>query len=217
MKSNILSMPRFAAHHFDSYPRYSFWGSRSGFGATICKVIALIGIGGLLLILGMQVFTNQQTLQLLATQEQEWHEKTIAIKAKQQKQKQLPVSDLTSTQIRGYNNVIRQLNLPWKNLFEDLESMTPMDVALISIEPDGARSTVKLVAEAKSLTTLLNYSSRLQQNGIFGRITYSKHETNEQDSNKPIRLSFELELRSALLTSNMTAESDVQRAKVGQP
>jgi hypothetical protein len=216
MKSNILSMPRIA-HHFDSYPRSSFLGTRSGFGVTICKVIALIGIGGLLLILGMQVFTNQQTLQLLAAQEQEWHEKTIALKAKQQKQKQLPVSELTSTQIRGYNNVIRQLNAPWKNLFEDLELMTPMDVALISIEPDGARSTVKLVAEAKSLTTLLNYSSKLQQNGIFGRITYSKHETNEQDTNKPIRLSFELELRSALLTSNMTAESDVQRTKVGQP
>lgn len=217
MKSNILSMPRIAAHHFDSYPRYSFWGARSGFWATIYKVSALIGIGGVLLILGMQVFTNHQTLQLLATQEQVWQEKTIALKAKQQKQKQLPASELTSTQIRGYNNVIRQLNLPWKNLFEDLESMTPMDVALISIEPDGTRSTVKLVAEAKSLSTLLTYSSKLQQNGIFGRITYSKHETNEQDTNKPIRLSFELELRSALLTANKTAESDVQRLKVGQP
>jgi hypothetical protein len=92
-----------------------------------------------------------------------------------------------------------------------------MDVALISIEPDGARSSVKLVAEAKSLTTLLNYSSKLQQNGIFGRITYTKHETNEQDTNKPVRLSFELELRSALLTANTTTETDVQRLKVGQP
>lgn len=217
MKNTIFSMPSITTNHFDSYPRYSFWGSRSGFGVKICKVIVLIGIGGLLLILGMQVLTNQQTLQLLASQEQEWHEKTIALKAKQQKQKQLPISELTSTQIRGYNNVIRQLNVPWKNLFEDLESMTPMDVALISIEPDGARSTVKLVAEAKSLTTLLNYSSKLQQNGIFGRITYSKHETNEQDTNKPIRLSFELELRSAHLTANKTAEADMQRLKVGQP
>jgi hypothetical protein len=215
MKSNILSMPRIATHHFESYPEYSFWGTRSGFWATICKVLALLGIGGLLLILGMQVFTNQQTLQLMASQEQEWHKKSIAFKSKQQKQ--LPVSELTSTQIRGYNNVIRQLNVPWKNLFEDLESMTPMDVALISIEPDGARSTVKLVSEAKSLTTLLNYSSKLQQNGIFGRITYSKHETNEQDTNKPIRLSFELVLRSALLTADKTAESDMQRLKVGHP
>jgi hypothetical protein len=216
VNSNIVSMPRIATHHFESYPIYSFWGTRSGFAAMICKVLALIGIVGLLLIMGMQVFTNQQTLQLLASQEQEWHQKTLALKAKQKKQKQLSVSELSPTQIRGYNNVIRQLNVPWKNLFEDLESMTPMDVALLSVEPDGARSTVKLVAEAKSLTTLLNYSSKLQQNGIFGRITYSKHETNEQDTNKPIRLSFELELRSVLQTANKIAESDVQRQKVGQ-
>ena len=216
MKNNIFSMSRFTTHHFESYPKYSFWGAHFGFWETICKVLALVGIGGLLLILGMQVFTTQQTLQLFASQEQEWRQKTTDLKEKQQKQNQIPVSALSPLQVRGYNSVIRQLNVPWKNLFEDLESITPMDVALISIEPDGSRSTVKLVAEAKSLTTLLSYSSKLQQNGIFGRITYSKHETNEQDTNKPIRLSFELELRSALQTANKIA-SDAQRLKVGQP
>ena len=216
MKNDIFSMSRFAAHHFESYPRYSFWGARTRFWETVCKAVALIGIGGVLLILGMQAFTSQQTLQFLSSQEQEWRQKTTDLKAKQQQQNQPSVSTLSPLQVRGYNGVIRQLNVPWKNLFEDLEAVTPMDVALISIEPDGSRSTVKLVAEAKSLTTLLSYSSKLQQNGIFGRITYSKHETNEQDTNKPIRLSFELELRSALQTANKTS-SDEQRLKVGQP
>jgi Tfp pilus assembly protein PilN len=183
----------------------------------MCKALALLIALGWLVFECADIFKTQQTIQLLASQAQDLRQQTVELKAKQQKQKQLPVSELTSAQIRGYNNVIRQLNVPWKNMFEDLESMTPMDVALISIEPDGARSTVKLVAEAKSLTTLLNYSSKLQQNGIFGRITYSKHETIEQDTNKPVRLSFELELRSALLTANTTAQSDLQRLKVGQP
>ena len=142
-------------------------------------------------------------------------QQTIELKAKQQKQNQLPVSTLTPLQVRGYNSVIRQLNVPWKNLFEDLEAMTPMDVALISIEPDGSRSTVKLVAEAKSLATLLSYSSKLQQNGIFGRIAYSKHETNEQDANKPIRLSFELELRQSELVINKPSSNE-PTSKVGQ-
>ena len=216
MKNSIFLMSRFTAHRFESYPRYSFWGARTRFWKTVCKAVALIGIGGLLLILGMQAFTTQKTLQLLASQEQEWRQKTTDLKAKQQKQNQQPVSVLSPLQVRGYNSVIRQLNVPWKNLFEDLEAMTPVDVALISIEPDGSRSTVKLVAEAKSLTTLLSYSTQLQNNGIFGRITYSKHETNEQDTNKPIRLSFELELRSAFQTADKTL-SDQQRLKVGQP
>lgn len=215
MKNDIFSMSRFTAHHFESYPRYSFWGARTKFWEMVCKAVALIGIGGVLLILGMQAFTSQQTLQLLVSQEQELRQKTTDLKAKQQKQNQLPVSALSPLQVRGYNSVIRQLNVPWKNLFEDLEAMTPMDVALISIEPDGSRATVKLVAEAKSLATLLSYSSKLQQNGIFGRLTYSKHETNEQDINRPIRLSFELELRQSKLAIN-TMSSNEPTLKVGQ-
>ena len=215
MKNNIFSMSRLTADHFESQPRYSFWGARPRFWKTLCKVMALIAISGWLLMLGRQVFTTQQTLQLLASQEQDLRQQTIDFKAKQQKQKQLPASELTPLQIRGYNSVIRQLNVPWKNLFEDLEAMTPMDVALISIEPDGSRATVKLVAEAKSLATLLSYSSKLQQNGIFGRITYSKHETNEQDANKPLRLSFELELRQSDLAINKPSFNE-PTSKVGQ-
>jgi Tfp pilus assembly protein PilN len=215
MKNNTSSMSNSATHYFESYPRYSFWGARTGFWSTLWKVLALIIALGWLVFECADLFKTQQTIQLLVSQGQDLRQQTIELKAKQQKQNQLPASELTPLQVRGYNSVIRQLNVPWKNLFEDLEAMTPMDVALISIEPDGSRSTVKLVAEAKSLTTLLSYSSKLQQNGIFGRITYSKHETNEQDTNKPIRLSFELELRQSALAINKPSPNDLT-SKVGQ-
>jgi Tfp pilus assembly protein PilN len=209
MKNNKPSLLSFMPHHFESYLGYSFWGARTSFWRTLCKALVLIVALGWLVFKCADLLKTQQTVQLLASQAQDLRQQTIELKAKQQKQKQMPTSELTPLQIRGYNNVIRQLNVPWKNLFEDLEAMTPMDVALISIEPDGSRSTVKLVAEAKSLTTLLSYSSKLQQNGIFGRITYSKHETNEQDANKPIRLSFELELRQS--------ESDINKPSSNEP
>ena len=215
MKNNTSSMSNSATHYFESQPRYSFWGARTGFWSTLWKALALILAIGWLVFVCAGMLKTQQTMQLLASQEQDLRQQTIDLKAKQQKQNQLPVSALSPLQVRGYNSVIRQLNVPWKNLFEDLEAMTPMDVALISIEPDGSRATVKLVAEAKSLATLLSYSSKLQQNGIFGRITYSKHETNEQDTNKPIRLSFELELRQSALAIN-TMSSNEPTLKVGQ-
>lgn len=106
-------------------------------------------------------------------------------------------SDLATTeeQRRGLNTVIRQLNTPWQDLFDQLEKTTSADIALISIEPDAKRATIRLVAEAKRLETLLAYASDLQQQGVLGRLTYSKHETNDQDSNKPVRLSFELDMR----------------------
>ena len=215
MKSSVFSMSRFSANHFEHLPRYSFWGARTSFWKTLCKALALTFLMGWLVFECLEIFKTQQTIQLLASQEQELRQQIVELKAKQQKQKQLPASELTPLQVRGYNNVIRRLNVPWKNLFEDLEAMTPMDVALISIEPDGSRSTVKLVAEAKSLTTLLSYSSKLQQNGIFGRITYSKHETNEQDTNKPTRLSFELALPHSELDLNKMS-SNAPLSKFGQ-
>jgi Tfp pilus assembly protein PilN len=102
---------------------------------------------------------------------------------------------LTEEQRRNLNTVIRQLNTPWQDLFNQLERDTPKEVALISIEPDARRASIRLQAEAKTLDTLLAYAASLQQRGVLGRLTYSKHETNEQDSNKPVRLSVDIELR----------------------
>jgi Tfp pilus assembly protein PilN len=202
-------------HHFESRPTYSFWGARTGFWRMLFKALALIAVLGWLVFEGAELFKTQQTIQALSSQTQDLHQQSVVFKTKQQQQAQVAFSTLSPVQIRGYNTVIRQLNVPWKHVFNDLEALTPLDVALISIEPDGSRSTVKLVAEAKSLSTLLNYSSKLQHNGIFGRITYSKHETNEQDANKPIRLSFELELRQVEIDLNKMASNE-SKSKVGQ-
>ena len=99
-------------------------------------------------------------------------------------------------QRRQINGVIRQLNTPWHHLFEQLESNTPKDMSLISIEPDAKRGSIRLQAEARTLDTLLTYAARLQFQGVLGALTYSKHETNEQDPNKPIRLSVEYGLQA---------------------
>jgi Tfp pilus assembly protein PilN len=216
MKSIFFPMLRLIPYRFESQLMYVFWGAQNRLWMTVCKLAMLLVLCGWLLMTGMQVLKNQQTLQLLTSQEHELRKKNTDLKAKQKNQNQLPISVLSQVQILGYNSVIRQLNLPWKNLFDDLETLTPADVALLSIEPDGRRSIVKLVAEAKTLVTLLDYSAKLQQNGIFGRLTYSKHETNEQDSNKPVRLSFELELRTFPQVANMRA-SNRQILKAGQP
>jgi Tfp pilus assembly protein PilN len=215
LKNNASSMSRAVMHHFEFRPKYSFWGARTGFWKMQFKALALIAVLGWLAFEGAELFKTQHTILALSSQIQDLRQQSIAVKTKQQQKAQVPVSTLSSVQIRGYNTVIRQLNVPWKHVFKDLEAMTPLDVALISIEPDGARSTIKLVAEAKSLTTLLRYSSQLQHNGIFDRITYSKHETNEQDANKPIRLSFELELRQLEIDLNKLVSNE-SPSKVGQ-
>lgn len=117
-----------------------------------------------------------------------------------------PAVALTEEQRRSLNTVIRQLNTPWQDLFDQIERQTPKDVALISIEPDARRASIRLQAEAKTLEALLAYAASLQQRGVLGRLTYSKHETNDQDSNKPIRLSVEYEIRLPARLASMITE-----------
>lgn len=104
---------------------------------------------------------------------------------------------LSAQQRQAWGQVARQLNTPWAFLLDALEAGTPADVALVSIEPDARVGSVRLQAEAKSLDTLLAYAKDLGALPLFDSVILIKHETNEQDGNKPVRLGLDLRLRAA--------------------
>jgi hypothetical protein len=112
------------------------------------------------------------------------------------------------------NAVVDQLNISWHQVFEQLEDATPDNIALLSIEPDGKNSVIKFQAEAKSLDSLLLYASSLENRGLFGQLNYSKHETFEQDPNKPIRLSFELGLLASDTSLIRSSESTLSSSNL---
>jgi hypothetical protein len=103
---------------------------------------------------------------------------------------------LTVQQTRDWNLVTRQLNTPWATIFDALETSTPEDVALVAIEPDAGRASVRLQVEAKTLDTLLAYAQALKANGPFQDVTLLKHETNDQDATRPMRLSLDVRLKA---------------------
>jgi Tfp pilus assembly protein PilN len=105
---------------------------------------------------------------------------------------------LTAEQRRAWNQVARQLNTPWAALLAGLETATPDDVALVSIEPDSRRGAVRLVAEAKSLEPLLAYVQALKAVEPFADAMPLRHETNEQDPNRPIRMTINVSLRERI-------------------
>lgn len=196
-----------SALHFETVPRYTLCGQRSrrwqSLLAFLLLALSLTYTGWLVL----QFSQAAEATKALQEQGQALKAALAATAPSKRKASLLPaenatglgaglVGNLTAEKRRMLNAVIQQLNIPWHDVFEQLEGSTPQDVALLSIEPDGQRGAIKLQAEAKSLDTLLLYAASLQQQGVFGRLSYRKHETNEQDSNKPDRLSFELELRT---------------------
>lgn len=154
-------------------------------------VAALTVAGGWLLACGWQLVQTRQEL--------------VSVQARQQAlrgQQPVPVrkAQFTPEQRRAWNQVVRQLNTPWAGLLSCLEESTPDDVALVSIEPDARQGTVRLQAEAKTLDVLLGYAQALQAAQLFTQAVPLKHETNEQDPQRPVRLTLSLRLRGATLT-----------------
>ncbi|MES3001256.1 MAG: PilN domain-containing protein [Pseudomonadota bacterium] len=103
---------------------------------------------------------------------------------------------MTAPQRQAWEQVARQLGTPWAALLDALEAGTPADVALVAIEPDARTGSVRLQAEARTLDTLLAYAGTLGASPLFEGASLVKHETNEQDGNKPMRLGFELRLKA---------------------
>lgn len=104
---------------------------------------------------------------------------------------------LTLQQSRDWNQIVRQLNTPWPAILDALEQRTPDTVALVAIEPDSRNASVRLQVEATALDTLLQYAGSLKGAGPFEEVVLHKHETNEQDANRPVRLGFDATLKAA--------------------
>lgn len=200
---------------FDTTPSDRFWGHRTPvFSKLLVGVALLMAIGYL-------------ALQAWLLGRQHLEAADIAVRTQQLAELAQPrpltgLSDglgrsgahaiaLAPGQRRELNRVIRQLNTPWPQVFDQIEQTTPSDIALIGIEPDGSRA-LRIEAESKSLDRLLRYAASLEHRGVFGKLLYSKHEVNTDDPNRPVRLSFQLALQSTHLqgpTSDV-AEQTVQ-------
>ena len=127
------------------------------------------------------------------------HDALIALRVQRgQIARQTPPGDrpvLTVRQSRDWNQLARLLNTPWPAILDALEATTPDDVALVAIEPDPQQGSVRLQVEAKTLDTLLGYAQSLKAGGPFQDVVLQKHETNEQDATRPMRLSLDARLR----------------------
>lgn len=90
-------------------------------------------------------------------------------------------------QARAVNEAIMQLNLPWRDLHEAVRAATPDSVALLALEPDAKRRTLRITAESRTSDDMLAYVARMQEQGWFSAVVLSRHEIAEQDPNRPLR------------------------------
>ncbi|EEG07746.1 hypothetical protein [Pseudogulbenkiania ferrooxidans] len=91
--------------------------------------------------------------------------------------------------INQANAVWQSLNQPWPALFSALEQSKTDDVALLAVEPDPLKHSVRITAEVKKREAMLSYIERLEQQPGLGSVVLLEHHINQQDNEKPFRFS----------------------------
>ena len=86
------------------------------------------------------------------------------------------------------NSAASQLSMRWSQFFASLgDASSAGPIAFISIEPDASKAQVTLVAEARSLETMLKFIKALQDTNEFSAVTLQSHSINRTVPEKPIR------------------------------
>jgi Tfp pilus assembly protein PilN len=100
-------------------------------------------------------------------------------------------------QAGAVNASVQQLNLPWRGLHDAVQAATPANIALLALEPDAKKSTVRITAEAKSSDDMSAYVEQLERIEWFTTVLLARHEIKEQDPNRPIRFQVDAQWRAA--------------------
>lgn len=91
------------------------------------------------------------------------------------------------SELRFASRVIEKLDTPWDALFGAVESAFNEQVTLLSVEPDTERREVRLLAEAKNLTTMLDYVQQVRESPVLKNGYLVDHQINQQDPLRPVR------------------------------
>lgn len=96
---------------------------------------------------------------------------------------------VSAAQLQRFRNatlVINELRTPWDDLLKVLESAPMEQVALLSIEPIASRHQLRLAAEARDVTTMLDYLVYLQQQPALHQVILSSHQIQRQAPGSPV-------------------------------
>lgn len=82
---------------------------------------------------------------------------------------------------------MRQLGLPWGELFTTLQVTRPAHIGLLGLEADGRRGQLTLTAEARDYPAMIDYYRRLQTTAGLADITLTQHGVREDGKAEPVR------------------------------
>jgi hypothetical protein len=94
-------------------------------------------------------------------------------------------------QARQWHQLSAQLGTPWLAILDILERHAPPGIAVLAVEPDVQRRSVRLHLEARSLDPLLAFADTLRSATSADGVRLIRHDTDAQAPNQPVRLTLE--------------------------
>ncbi|CAB3809634.1 hypothetical protein [Paraburkholderia caffeinilytica] len=84
-------------------------------------------------------------------------------------------------------SVLRELTVPWQDLFSIVEDYPDHDVALIGIDQNPGQSQIRITAEAKNFDAMIAYLKYLQTSVLLREAVLNDHLIEPNVPGKPVR------------------------------
>lgn len=84
-------------------------------------------------------------------------------------------------------SILRELTVPWQDLFSIVEDYPDHDVALIGIDQNPAQSQIRITAEAKNVDAMIAYLKYLQRSVLLREAVLNEHLVESNVPGKPVR------------------------------
>jgi len=116
-----------------------------------------------------------------------WEDKLSKLEHVQRREQyQVKGASDTSLEFRQASDALRQIALPWDKLFQAVELSANDDVALLAFEPDAVTHQVKIIAEARNYSMVLDFIRRLSKQPEFDNVRLQTHQVELADPEKPM-------------------------------
>ena len=90
-------------------------------------------------------------------------------------------------EIKQANKVLKMLGLKWDGIFGAVAAAHQKGVALLALAPEPDKRIVKISAEAKNFSVMLDYIKRLEEQPALGEVYLQSHNRQKRDPQKPVR------------------------------
>jgi Tfp pilus assembly protein PilN len=91
---------------------------------------------------------------------------------------------------------VRQLNIPWAQMIEAVETASSSEVTVLQLQPETQQRSLRLTAEAKNREAMLRYVRRLGETRALSGVHLVNHHVQVEDPSRPIQFGVQASFRS---------------------